>query len=60
MNAVSSKYRIDLELVDAAGLMKMQTKLNQWSTAGPLVKFETQDMGGQILFKIIRLKTDKE
>lgn len=60
MNAVSSKYRIDLELVDAAGLMKMQTKLNQWITAGTLVKFETQDIGGQILFKIIRLKTDKE
>ena len=58
MNAVSSKYRIDLELVDATNLVKMQTKLNQWITAQTLVKFETQDIGGQILFKVIRLKTE--
>jgi hypothetical protein len=57
-DVVNAKYRIDLELVGADDLVKMQTKLNQWITAGTLVKFETQDIGGQILFKVIRLKTE--
>lgn len=56
MGIVSAKYRIDLELVDAKDLVKMQTKLNQWITAQTLVKFETQPVGDKILFKVVRMR----
>jgi len=54
------KTRILLELVPAqqAELTKIQAKLNQWSTTGLLVKFETQAVGDSLLFKIL-LKKDE-
>jgi len=57
-NIEKKPIRIDLELVDAnpEGLRVIQTKLNQWLTAGTLVKFESQPMGTQILFTIARRK----
>ena len=63
MNAVAQNIRIDLEKVDPNGqdLMKMQTKLNQWITAGTLVKFDKDVLpDGMILFTICRLKTTGE
>lgn len=53
---VNSNYRIDLELVDAEDLVKMQTKLNQWITAGVLLKFDVQPIGNKMLFRVARLK----
>jgi hypothetical protein len=64
MNAVAQNIRIDLEKVDSNNsqdLMKMQTKLNQWITAGTLVKFDKDVLpDGKILFTICRLKTTGE
>lgn len=63
MNAVAQNIRIDLEKVHPNGqdLMKMQTKLNQWITAGTLVKFDKDILpDGKILFTICRLKTTGE
>ena len=64
MNAVAQNIRIDLEKVDSnnsQALMKMQTKLNQWITAGTLVKFDKDVLpDGKILFTICRLKTTGE
>lgn len=64
MNAVANNIRIDLEKVDANDskeLMKMQTKLNQWITAGTLVKFDKDILpNGIILFTICRLKSTGE
>lgn len=63
MNAVAQNIRIDLEKVHPNGqdLMKMQTKLNQWITAGTLVKFDKDVLpDGKILFTICRLKTTGE
>jgi len=64
MNAVAQNIRIDLEKVDSnnsQALMKMQTKLNQWITAGTLVKFDKDILpDGKILFTICRLKTTGE
>lgn len=53
---VNTNYRIDLELVDSEDLVKMQTKLNQWITAGVLLKFDVQPIGSKMLFKVARLK----
>ena len=64
MNAVANNIRIDLEKVDANDskeLMKMQTKLNQWITAGTLVKIDKDILpNGIILFTICRLKSTGE
>lgn len=64
MNAVANNVRIDLEKVDSKDskeLTKMQTKLNQWITAGTLVKFDKDILpDGFILFTICRLKTTGE
>jgi hypothetical protein len=64
MTAVANNIRIDLEKVDAKDskeLMKMQTKLNQWITAGTLVKFDKDILpDGFILFTICRLKSTGE
>lgn len=64
MNAVAQNIRIDLEKVDSNNsqdLAKMQTKLNQWITAGTLVKFDKDILpDGMILFTICRLKATGE
>ena len=64
MNAVAQNIRIDLEKIDSNNsqdLIKMQTKLNQWITAGTLVKFDKDILpDGKILFTICRLKTTGE
>ena len=64
MNAVAQNVRIDLEKIDSNNsqdLIKMQTKLNQWITAGTLVKFDKDILpDGKILFTICRLKTTGE
>lgn len=64
MNAVAQNIRIDLEKVDSKDskeLTKMQTKLNQWITAGTLVKFDKDILpDGCILFTICRLKSTGE
>ena len=64
MNAVAQNVRIDLEKIDSNNsqdLIKMQTKLNQWITAGTLVKFDKDILpDGKILFTICRLKTTSE
>jgi hypothetical protein len=64
MNAVSKSIRIDFEKVDSNNgqdLIKMQTKLNQWITAGTLVKFDKDILpNGHILFTICRLKSTGE
>lgn len=64
MKAVASNIRIDLQKVDSsnsAELMKMQTKLNQWITAGSLVKFDKDILpDGSILFTICRIKATGE
>ena len=64
MNAVAQNIRIDLEKVDSNNsqdLMKMQTKLNQWITAGTLVKFDKDVLpDGKVLFTICRLKPTGE
>jgi hypothetical protein len=63
MNAVAQNIRIDFEKVHPNGqdLMKMQTKLNQWITAGTLVKFDKDILpDGMILFTICRLKATGE
>ena len=64
MNAVAQNIRIDLEKVDSNNsqdLAKMQTKLNQWITAGTLVKFDKDILpDGKILFTICRLKATGE
>ena len=64
MNAVAQNIRIDLEKIDSNNsqdLIKMQTKLNQWITAGTLVKFDKDVLpDGKILFTICRLKPTGE
>ena len=64
MNAVAQNIRIDLEKIDSNNsqdLIKMQTKLNQWITAGTLVKFDKDILpDGKILFTICRLKPTGE
>jgi hypothetical protein len=54
--------RIDLFLVEAndKDLMAMQSKLNQWWTKNELVKFDIQDIGGKMLFRIVRRKAEGE
>jgi hypothetical protein len=55
-DVVNAKYRIDLELVGADDLVKMQTKLNQWITNQTLVKFDVSAVGDKMLFRVVRLR----
>jgi hypothetical protein len=50
--------RLLLELVSAEqkSLTAIQQKLNTWMTTGLLVKFDTQEIGNSILFKILLKK----
>ena len=53
------KYKITLESIDIAdnaALKAMQKKLNQWSTAGNLIKFKTEPCGSLMLFTILLKK----
>lgn len=55
---VATNYRVDLFLVkaDVADMTKMQTRINQWITAGTLVKYQSSVVGNQILFEVCRVK----
>jgi uncharacterized protein (DUF2344 family) len=55
-DVVNAKYRIDLEMVGADDLVKMQTKLNQWITNQTLVKFDVSAVGDKMLFRVVRLR----
>lgn len=51
--------RVDLFTIHAADheeIMKMQTKLNQWLTAGTLIKYEIHTAGEYIVFNVCRKK----
>lgn len=51
--------RVDLFTIHAADheeTMKMQTKLNQWLTAGTLIKYEIHTAGEYIVFNVCRKK----
>lgn len=53
-------YRIDLFSIiasDSAELTKMQTKLNQWLTAGTLKKFQVHTTATHVIFNVCRKKT---
>jgi hypothetical protein len=61
MKVVSSKFRVDMELVDSTdkkSLVAMQAKLNQWITKGVLAKYEIHIVGTFILYNICRLKEE--
>jgi hypothetical protein len=56
-------YRIDLFSIlasDSAELVKMQTKLNQWLTAGTLKKFQVHTTDTHVIFNVCRKKTQGE
>lgn len=57
------KYRVDLfsiEATDAKELTKMQTRINQWLTAGTMKKFKTYTTNTHIVFVVCRLKEQGE
>jgi len=41
---------------DAGELLKMQTRLNQWLTAGTLKKYKVYTTATHIIFNVARLK----
>ena len=52
-------YRVDIITVPAdkqEELTKVQTKINQWLTAGTLKKYEMIACGNNIIFNICRKK----
>jgi hypothetical protein len=52
-------YRVDIFSFlasDAGELTKMQTRLNQWITAGTLKKYDIHTAGDYIIFNVARLK----
>ena len=54
-------YRVDIFSFlasDAGELTKMQTRLNQWVTAGTLKKYDIHTTGDYIIFNVARLKGD--
>lgn len=56
-------YRVDLFSIlasDQQELTKMQTKLNQWLTAGTLKKYEIHTAGTHIVFNVCRKKQQGE
>ncbi len=55
------KYRtVFIEVVcgDTENLTKAQTKINQWTTTGLLVKFETFSSSTHWLFQVLLKKED--
>lgn len=53
------KYRtvfIEVFCGDTEKLTKAQTKINQWTTTGLLVKFETFSSGTHWLFRVLLLE----
>jgi hypothetical protein len=51
--------RVDLfsvDLADAKALTAMQTKLNQWLTAGTLIKYNVHTTSTHALFNVCRRK----
>jgi hypothetical protein len=57
------KYRIDLFSIEAsasAELTKMQTRINQWMTAGLKPKVQVHTTSTHIMFMICRLKEKGE
>ena len=57
------KYRVDLFSIEAsasAELTKMQTKLNQWLTAGTLKKYKVHTTSTHIIFNVCRIKDQGE
>jgi hypothetical protein len=56
-------YRIDLFSVlasDAKALMQMQTRLNQWLTAGTMKKYDVHTTGEYVIFNVCRTKEKGE
>ena len=56
-------YRIDLFSFlasDAKELTKMQTRLNQWLTAGTLKKYDVHTTSEHIVFNVCRSKEKGE
>ena len=56
-------YRTDLFSVlasDAKALMQMQTRINQWLTAGSLKKYEIHTTSEYIVFNVCRTKEKGE
>lgn len=54
-----SNYRVDLFFVkndNSQELTQMQTRLNQWITAGSLLKFDITACGDTFLFRVLRKK----
>jgi hypothetical protein len=52
-------YKVLIESVmasDAAGLTKVQTKINQWITTGILRKYEIHTAGEYVVFNICKKK----
>ena len=59
MKAVSTNYRVLIESISAsntAQLRDMQKKINQWITAGLLVKYEMHISGAIVIFNVALLK----
>ena len=56
-------YRIDLFSIlasDSKELIKMQTRLNQWLTAGTMKKYDVHTTGEYIVFNVCRTKEKGE
>lgn len=56
-------YRVDIFSFlasDAGELTKMQTRINQWVTAGTLKKYEIHTAGEYIIFNVARLKSQED
>ena len=57
------KYKtvfIEVLAGDSKGLIQAQTKINQWTTAGLLKKFETHSTGTHWLFQVLLIKQEGE
>jgi hypothetical protein len=51
--------RVDIFCIhsaDAEQITKMQTRLNQWLTAGTLIKYEIHTAGEYLVFNVCRKK----
>lgn len=54
-------YKVQFEMISAAGLPKMQQKINTWLTTGHLKKFEMHVLpDGNILFNLCMFKNTAE
>lgn len=52
-------YKVAIESIkasDAEGLMKMQTKINQWITTGILKKYEVHTTSEYVVFNVCKNK----